>query len=288
MELATLIVLAQLTDAYIRFLAFSSKTSDEVRLRLFASSIIWGTASFALYAFIFDEYGVNATTYKAILMLGWLPYFLLAVKLISWGLPQHIFIFGMGAICSLTQHTVAAIVIVTNLSGQSESEIILTEATSYLLLFAIFLPICGQCFLKLLPSREFFDLRPQGIYIAILPLVIVSAPLIRIADDVLVHSWAERLSRIYLPLVFFFFYRYILTATKNFYDLQRLKRNRQRLEEQIAALKEYNEFNQENQRRISIMRHDLRHSYNLIYAMLESGNIEKAREHINKQEQELM
>ena len=288
MELATLIVLAQLTDAYIRFLAFSSKTSDEVRLRLFAGSVIWGAASFALYAFIFNEYGVNATTYKAILMLGWLPYFLLAVKLIPWGLPQHVFVFGMGVICSLIQHTVAAIVILTVFSGQSDTEIILTEAASYLLLFAIFLPICGQCFLKLLPSREFFDLRPQGIYIAILPLVIVSAPLILIADDVLVHSWAERLSRIYLPLVFFFFYRYILAATKNFYDLQRLKRNRQRLEEQIAALKEYNEFNQENQRRISIMRHDLRHSYNLIYAMLESGNIEKAREHINKQEQELM
>ena len=283
MELATLIVLSQLTDAYIRWLAFS-KTFNEVRLRLFASSAAWSLLSLLLYVNIFEEYGINATTYKGILMLGWLPYFLLAVKLIPWGLPQHVFVFGMGAICSLVQHTVAAFVILPNFSGQSDSEIILADAAGYLLLFVAALPIVGRCFVNLLPSREFFDLRPQGLYVAILPLVIVSGHLMRIADDVLVHSWAERFSRIYLPLMFFFFYRYILTAAKNFYDLQKLERNKIRLEEQLTALKEYNELIQENQRQVSIMRHDLRHSYNLIYAMLAEGNVLKAREHISTQE----
>ena len=66
--------------------------------------------------------------------------------------------------------------------------------------------------------------------------------------------------------------------------MQRLKRNKKRLESQLSALKEYNFLTQENQRQISIMRHDLRHSYNLIYAMLESGNVSKAREHIITQE----
>ena len=283
MELATLIVLAQLTDAYIRWLAFA-KTFNSVRLRLLASSAAWSPASLALYVLIFDEYGINATTYKAILMLGWLPYFLICFRLVPWGLPQHVFVLGMGAICSLVQHTVAAFVIVTNLSGQSDSTIILAEAAGYLLLFAIFLPTCGRFFRNMLPAREFFDFRPQGIYIALLPLVIVSAPLIQIADGVLVHSWAERFSRMYLPPVFFFFYRYILKAAENFYDLQRLERNKIRLEEQLTALKEYNALTQENQQQVSIMRHDLRHSYNLIYAMLESGNIAKAREHILTQE----
>ena len=284
MELATLIVLAQLTDAYIRWLAFSRQVVDDVKFRLFASSAIWGAVSIALYVFIFSEYGINATTYKAILMLGWLPYFLICFRLVPWGLPQHVFVFGMGTICSLSQHTLSAIVIVFYLSGQSNEEIIFLDAAGYLLLFAIFLPIVGQYFRNMLPSREFFDLRPQGIYIALLPLVIISAPWIQLADDVLVHSWTERFSRMYLPLVFFFFYRYILQAANNFYDLQRIKHNRKRLEAQLAALKEYNELTQESQQQVSIMRHDLRHSYNLIYAMLESGNVAKAREHIITQE----
>lgn len=284
MILSMLIVTAQLIDAYIRFLAFSRKISSEVKRRLFLSSIAWFVVSFPLYSIFFSEFGISATTYKAILMVGWLPYFIIAVKLIPWGLPQHIFVFGMGVICSLVQHTICALFILKFLEFDSDAQLILTEAAGYLILFVIFLPICGSFFVRLLPSREFFDLRPIGIYIAILPLVIVSGHIIRIADDVLVHSQAERLSRIYLPIVFFFFYRYILLAAKGFYDLQRLERNKQRLDEQLSALKNYNDNLQENQKLVSVMRHDLRHSYNLIYAMLESGNVEKAREHIHAQE----
>lgn len=284
-ELTFLIVVAQLTDSYIRWLAFSSKTGEEIKLKLWKCYFLWGLASFFLYSLIFATFSINATTYKAILMLGWLPYFLLEVNFIKFGLPQHVFVIGMGTICSLLQHTICAIIILKFLTFASDEEIILTEAAGYLLLFLIFLPIFRRYFIKLLASRELFDLRPAGIYIAILPLVIVSGHLIRLADGVLVHSWTERLSRIYLPLIFFFFYRYILIATKNFYDMQKLERNKRRLSDKLSRLKEYNELIQENHKKVSVMRHDLRHNYNLIYALLESGNLEKAREHIKKQEE---
>lgn len=284
MEISILIVAAQLTDSYVRWLAFSSKVSKEVKRRLYLSSIVWGVTSIGLYYMLFTRFGVNAATYKPVLMLGWLPYFLICMKLIPWGLPQHVFVLGMGIICALIQHTVCAVIIVKFFSALDEANLILLEATFYLLAFTILLPIYGLYFSKLLPSREFFDLRPIGIYIAVLPLVIVSGHLIRLADNVFVHSTAERLSRFYLPIVFFFFYRYILSAAQSFYEIQRLKRNKQRLEEQLSTLKEYNLLIRDNQKQVSIMRHDLRHSYNLIYAMLESGNVAKAREHISTQE----
>lgn len=280
MILAILIAVAQLSDAYLRQLAFASKISYEVKRRLWFESAAWCMASIALYILIFKTTDIGAATYKTILMLGWLPYFLICMRLIPWGVPQHVFVLGMGTICSLLQHSVGAIIILLTLPGLSDAEIILLDATFYLLLFALFLPILSRYFVKLLPSREFFDLRPQGIYIAILPLVIISGHLILIADDVLVHSWAERLSRFYMPLLFLFFYRYILLTADNFYALQKLEQSKVKLEEQLNGLKEFNEHIRENQRRVSVIRHDLRHSYNLIYAMLESGNIDKAREHI--------
>lgn len=284
LELSILIAVAQLTETYIRWLAFSSKVSNEVKRRLWKYLIIWGVASVPFYCLLFESVGTNATTYKPVLMLGWLPYFIIAVRLIPWGLPQHVFVLGMGVICALIQHTVCALIILRFFSAIDEADLILFEAAGYLLLFMIFLPLCRRYFVNLLPSREFFDLRPIGIYVAILPLIIVSGHLIRLADDVFVHSNAERLSRIYLPVVFFFFYRYILLAAQSFYDLQKLKHNKLRLKEQLNALKEYNALIRDNQKRVSIMRHDLRHNYNLIYAMLESGNVAKAREHIATQE----
>lgn len=287
MELSFLIVVAQLTESYIRWLAFSSKVDDEIKSRLFRNYFLWGATSFFVYSLIFAAFGIDAVTHKVILLLGWLPYFIIGTRIIKWGLAQHTFVFGMSIICAVVQHTISGMIISEFFSVRNEVTLIMSEAAGYLLLFAIFLPTGGRYFSKLLPSREFFDMRPIGIYVAILPLVIVSGHLIRLADDVLIHSDAERISRIYLPLVFFFFYRYILHAAKSFYEMQRMNRNRTRLSEQLSDLKKYNEQIQANQKKISVIRHDLRHSYNLIYAMLESGNVEKALEHIKKQEESL-
>lgn len=283
MILSSLIALYQLIDTYIRFLPFKKSILEELERRLLLESLIWSVASVFLYTFLFKIFGIQAAIYKFIMMLGWLPYFLIFLRKIS-GFLKHIFVLGMGAIFSLTQHTIATTIIL-KLDLKSEYEIILMESAVYLLLFAIFLPIARKYFTNLLPSREFFELRPIGIYIAILPLLIVSANLFRIADDVLVHSDVERISRIYLPVVFFFFYRYILSAAKHFYDLQRLERNKALLEGKLELLKEYNALSEENQKKISVMRHDLRHSYNLIYAMLENGDVETAQEHIRKQKE---
>lgn len=285
-ELSFLIITAQLTDSYIRWLAFSDRVGEEIKRRLFKSYFLWGAASLFLYVAILSTFGISATTYKTIIMLGWLPYFLIGVHFIKIGLTRHVFVLGMSVIAALVQHTICALIILNLFDFQNDADIILTEAAGYLLLFAIFLPTFGRYFINLLPGREFF-MRPIGIYLAILPLVIVSGHLIRLADDVLVHSSMERLSRIYLPIVFFFFYRYILISAKNFYEMQKSKRNKERLADQLNDLKEYNEQIREKQTKISVMRHDLRHNYNLIYALLESGEVDKAREHIRKQEEAL-
>lgn len=286
MYLPILIAAAQLTDAAIRYLAFAKRVTEEATRKLFLYSVLWCAASIFAYEIFFAKFSVNAATYKFVLFTGWLPYFVICAKLIPWGLPQHVFVFGMGVVCSLVQHTLGAFVVL-KFVGRPEAELISIEAATYLALFAIFLPVCGYFFAKLLPSREFFDLRPHGIYIALLPLIVCSAHLIRLADDVFFHSWAERLSRIYLPLVFLFFYRYILNAAKNFYEMQRLERNKKRLEEQLTALKEYDSLMAANRKKISVMRHDLRHNYNIIYALLEAGDVEKALEHVRNRKEGL-
>ena len=285
MELSFLIVTAQLTESYIRWAALSDKTNAAVKGRLWRIYFLYGAASFFLYNVIFSMTGINATTYKAILMTGWLPYFLIGVHFLRVGLSQHVFVFGMGVICSLIQHTLCAIIILKIFPTDNDVEIILTEIAGYLLLFTIFLPICGYYFKKLMPSREFFNEMP--VTLAIMPLVIVSGHLIRLADDVLVHSTAERLSRIYLPIVFLFFYHYILNEARNFYRLRKMERNNRRMEEQINDLKEYNERITAQREEMSVIRHDLRHSYNLIHTLLTNGETEKALEYIRTQKKQL-
>lgn len=281
MFLSYVITISQLFETYIRWLAFRKLLQPEQNRELWKIYSLWALAAMFLYVFLFQMLGINAATYKAVVMLGWLPYFL--ISLMHSRLIHQVFILSMGIITSLIQHTIGAIIILKIFTDKSESEMILMESVIYLVLFAIFLPLLHKYFTKLLANGEIFDIRPIGLYLAIFPLIIVSGHLIRLADGVLIHSWAERLSRIYLPFVFLFFYRHILNSTNRYIEKRRLSRNKLRLETQLKGLVKYNNAMEESHRQISVMRHDLRHNYNIILSMLENNDVEAALEHIRRQ-----
>ena len=78
-----------------------------------------------------------------------------------------------------------------------------------------------------------------------------------------------------------------MAASRYAYENFLNERNYQRLEQQLESLKNFNLMTQDNQEKIAIMRHDLRHHYRLIYSLLENKEIEKAMEHIQTQEKAL-
>lgn len=279
-----MVVLIQLSDAFLRWLAFSKELSREKDIKLWKKFVAWGVVSFGIYFSVLAGNGIGAAEYKAFLMLGWIPYLAIFIYDAGGGFLRHIFIFNMSALWSFLQHNWSSFIVISFFINQSDDEIILRHAAFYVLLFIIMLPIEKYFFTRMLLPQAFFDIRPQGFYIAFLPLVILMAHIIRLADGVLIHSWEERLSRMYLPFVFLFFYKYVLEAVRRFYRQRRMEKLELRLVEKLAELKEYNHFMQELQKSVSIMRHDLRHSYRLIYTLLESGDVTKAREYLITQE----
>ena len=166
-----------------------------------------------------------------------------------------------------------------------EPQIIFTcHALIYVSIFLILLPIERKCFFNLLPSVNFFDNQPYGKYIVLMPLIIIFGVLILWTDNELIHSWQERFSRMYLPVAFFLFYRYVLTANKQIFENKKISRYNRHLKEQLANLEQYNLLMQENQQKMKILRHDMRHKYNLIYSMLQDGKIKEVQEYIKIQE----
>lgn len=283
--LSATVVLIQLSDAYLRWLAFSKELSHEKTERLWKKMSIWSGISFIIYFGVLAENGIGPAEYKGMLMLGWIPYLAIFIHETGGGFLRHIFIFNMSVLWSFLQHNWGSFIVISFfLDGRTDAEIILTHAVIYVLLFIVMLPIEKYFFTRMLLPQAFFDIRPQGFYIAFLPLVILMAHLIRLADNVLVHSWEERLSRMYLPFVFLFFYKYVLEAARRFYRQQRIEKLERRLGDKLAELKEYHNFMQELQKSVSVMRHDLRHSYRLIYTLLEGGDVAKAREYLVTQE----
>ena len=157
----------------------------------------------------------------------------------------------------------SAIIIVLLFAG--EDEFIFSHAIVYLLIFVMCLPFSRRYMVKLLPPKKFFE--DYGRLAAFFPIITVFSVLLLWSQEPLIHSWQERLSRFYLPVVFIFFYRYILQTN-----------------EQLTALSEYNRLMKESREQVLIMRHDLRHDFRLIYMMLQSGNIAEAKDYLHKAE----
>lgn len=283
--MSALLVLIQLAGAWLRWTSFSKETTRKKNILVWSALIGWSVVSFCIYNWLFESHGIRAATYKGALMLGWIPYLAIFVYIVRGGILRHVFVFNMSAMWSFLQHNWSSIIVVLFfIEGWTEEEIIFVHALLYLILFTVLLPVEKYIFLRIWLPDGFFISKPQAVYIAFLPLVILMAHIIRLADDVLVHSWAERFSRIYLPFIFIFFYKYVSEMTKSFYRQQRIEKLERRLLEKSAELKDFNNFMQDIQKSVSIMRHDLRHSYRLIYALLKEGNVAKAREYLITQE----
>ena len=276
-----ILTMAQLSDAYLRYLAFKDCMSEKDRRRLWGFFLAWGFLDGGLlYCWLFSHMGVTALPYKAVLMLGWIPYMVIFMAIVRGQVFQHVFVFGMSAVWGFLQHNWSNIAVAIFLTESPEGTVLITHGALYLLWFALAWPLERRMFSNLMESRKFFDLRPLGIYIAFLPIAILLGHLLLMADGRLWHSWAERFSRIFLPLAFFFFYRYILIASKDFYDQRRAEQNHRLMSDQLSSLWEYSHLMQESGERISSLRHELNQKYCAIRTMIKNGDIAKAKESV--------
>ena len=276
--ISVVLTMTQLFDAYLRYLAFRDGMDERERNRLWRFFLAWGIFDGALfYCWLFHSMGITVAPYKAVLMLGWIPYLVIFMSIVRGQAVQHLFVFGMSAVWGFLQHNWSNIAVALFLKESPEEVVLITHASLYLLWSLLAWPLERRLFSNLMPSKEFFDLRPLGIYIALLPLIILSGHLLLLADGRLWHSWTERLSRIYLPLVFFFFHHYILIASKKFYSGQRADRKHQLLRGQLSSLEGYSRLMKKNDEQVSFLRREIEQDYRIIYDMLEKGELAKAR-----------
>jgi len=279
-----LIAVIELSDSYLRYLAFSKKISEFQRKKLWKRLFICAVIMFFVYLAIFFIFGTAAIIYKMILIISLLPFVTIFIKTIPLSNLQHFFVIGMYAIWNLFVHSLSSILDVIFFENESHIFIYTSHAINYLIIFLILLPFERKYFKNLLPKENFFDNQPYGKYIVALPFIIISGVLILWIDDNLIHSWQERISRLYLPVTFFLFYRYFLTANKQILENQKNIRYNRHLKNLLSVLEQYNFLMQKNQKQIAILRHDMRHNYRLIYMMLRDGKIDEVFKHIKIQE----
>ncbi len=285
--LSALVALMQLSDSYLRYLAFNAQISKTESRHFFYRSCILSAFLILVYCLIFDTFGATAATYKAILMILWLPHFVILMWTIRRPKAQHIFVLGMVAIWSILQNNWAALIDVAFFEKLSPEEILLRHSAMYLTLFILMLPLEKKIFTQILPETQLFESRPLGLYIAILPLVMMTGHLFLWADAELFHSWTERFSRLYLLVAFILIHKYVSLGSKLFYDNQKTFNNVRLLEEQVASLNYHSNLIQDSARQMQNLRENLQQNYLQLYQMILNDEVDDAQNFIKQQAEKL-
>ncbi|SHK77646.1 GHKL domain-containing protein [Selenomonas ruminantium] len=279
------VVFLQLAGAYLRFLAFRDQMNEGEVWSLWRKFVTWSGVSLFIYWGLFWSTGLVTGTYKAVLMLGWIPYMIIFVRALPGRLLSHVFVLGMVALWSFITHNWSNIAVTVFMSNEAEQTIIFIHPLLYLMWFVLLLPIEWRFFSRVLPDQAFLLHQPVGIYIALLPIIMLSGHIVLIADGQLWHTWAERISRLCLLIGFVFAYRYIIVAARRFYDREMDRHNGEIMEREIVYLEEYQKLIQDNKIQAEKMQENLLSRYETLQMLLNRGDVAAAKKFIAGQEQ---
>ena len=286
--LALSLVCLQLTGVWLRYLPFAKTVLAEQRRKLQWLSAGWGILAVLGYTVVLSLYDGDVLRFKLLVALGWVPFFLLAYYCIPRGFVQHLFVLGMHSLFSLLLHTISGFIVGGALpETYSYGLHMLALIGCYLVLFLLLLPLERRLFSRLVPTQKFFQYRPLGMYIALMPLVVLFAYALPMLDGQLYHSVPERVGRLALPIFFFLMFRLVLMAGHQMSEHTAEVNRNNLLAQQLYSLREYTRLEAEKRQALRVLRHDMRHYNRLLGTLLEGGRISEARQLVDKQTAEL-
>ncbi len=279
---ALLVTIIQLAGAYLRYLPFSQVIDREKSAVLWRNMLIWSILGLAINFAVTSNLGITMATYKLLFFFGMTPYVIISIIHIPHRLPQHFFVLGVQALYSFMLHSSSGMIL-TIIYSTMTARLLPHELVIWIFLFLLIYPWGHKLFTSLLPDDQLTSDASLRWYIALLPLSFYVGCIISISNVTFLPDLSDRLSRFAIPLFFFIIYALVHYDSAERQQHQRLMENRERLTRQRENLKEHTKLMQEYEQAISVLRHDMRHSYRIIYALLEKGDYDSIKKHISAQ-----
>ena len=277
----------QLIGTWLRFLSFKQDMSPDQIRRYFQRVLCLSLLALAAYVCFFQARGIAVQSYKAVMMLGWIPYQLLFLWTVRGRPLEHLFVWSMSALWSFICHNRSNIVLDIFLYEGEETLVLRVHAALYTVWFLLLFPLAKTCFTGLLPAFTLFQSKWVRAYTAILPTVMLLGFVVLIADSTLWHSWEERFARLLLPVAFFISYHLLLKFSRRIYNQQRLEHKAAIMEQEVAYLEEGKKLVEGSRAQAQAQQENLLAMYEELERLIEAREIEKARQLIAAQDLKL-
>lgn len=273
--LVSAIAVLQAGGAYVRYMPFAGIMDDKTKRRLFRVNCLIQLINMSWMALLVDQLGLNVFTYKCCLALGWIPFFLSMLFIFPTAKAAQIFILGMQGIYMFALHGISGICILLGFSDIPTENLLIEHLFIYDIFFALTLPGAYCVFSPMLPSKRFMNEKSYSYYIAIIPMLLVTAAM---PTSLLGKLWSPDKLFVWLILTVFFiaFDRYLIREKKDFENITNIQSANHLMEKSISFLQSYAQLLQDNGKEMSIFRHDLRHRILALHGLLQRGQTEDA------------
>lgn len=269
------ILILQWAGAYIRYLPFTpfmGKRKNRQVYRLFfcllCINLLWQSA-------VFLTFGITVLTYKTILAIGWVPYFLSMLYVLPEYKPQQIFLMGMQGMYMYLLHALSGLTILFLFPHPEPVDFMTPQLWIYVLYLGCTYPLIRPIFMHLMPSKQLINEKPYSYYMAALPLLLI---LNLVPTSLMGNLWTpDKISAwLFLFPVFYVFYKYISLESADMEDQIRIQSANDLMRKAIKFLRHYALTSQESARQMSLIRHDFRHHIRALHQLLLEGHTKEA------------
>ena len=281
MELAFLlsasVTFTHLVGALIRYEPFHDVLSSRKKKELFWSYLFIAVLMFPVYTLLFQTPDTQVPYLKTAYSMGAFLYIGANFFWFHTRIAQQIYTGGMQGLWASTIHTISGFLVYHLFDIDISSDQVWVIAVIDPLLNALFLPLGIYFFRRMRPSSLLMSDRPYGYYMAVLPLVIlfIQYPQNLNMDQ---YFWApDRISmRIITAACFFLIYKGVRLEDENLASEIHLRSVNDTQRKTIHFLQNYTLLVQQGTKKFSILRHDMRHHIQLVYALIHDDRKEEA------------
>ena len=276
------ITCVQIPGIFIRYTPFSKLISDKQKKLLLISYLVCFIIQNLVFYTALTHFETNPFNFRILLSMGAISYVCINCIIIQRMLFQHIFIFGMHANYILVLHSFAAIILNHFASSMSPYNQIITQNVIYSLLLIITLyPIW-----KLIRNSFIFNLTMENTYywniIWLIPILLCISELIVTVGISWISTWQQIVSRILTGAAAFVSWKVINLHYNSFEEKLALQSTNKMLSIQMSAIHHQAETIRDNDEKLRILRHDLRHNVHILATLIQNEDCDHAISHLQQ------
>jgi signal transduction histidine kinase len=285
--IAFLLSVILLPSLLLRYLPFKQFLTPAQNKRLGFCYVAWFVVLLCLDTYYLYIWGPSFKFYKLSLMLGWLPYMLINMLCIPHRVEQHLFVAGMQTMYVMMVHGAASIILVLLVPHFDLVQFAYIETSLFLLIFAATYPFIRHFFDRVFAANHAVNDRGYWRSVCLLPFLIVA--------DVIYLSYSDKVMALdlFVPRLLIL-PTFVILMSAFTYDVDRLEDEASKdasnnfLGMQLASLKEQTNLVEDNNRRLSVFRHDIRHYNRLLYSLIKEGKRDAALSFITDCDENIM